>query len=430
MGIFEAFLALCFLIFFHELGHFCAARAFGVRVEVFSIGFGYKIFTKTIGNTQYAISLIPLGGYVKLKGQSDINPLESDNAPDSYTSKSPLAKIIILLAGVAFNFLLAFLLYFVVGLAGAKTLLPVIGEVAPNSPAQKAGVLAGDVVLAVDNTPIKTWDKLSQIIADSAPQTTAPKSKASDNDIVGARESGVPEFKPLDSNLLDSALLNSVTQASKTITLTIKRANSANPATQTQTAPATQATSAAPADYTILHLTITPEISTSQNIFGEQIYRAMIGIKAKGEVGTLELGTLESLKWALDESLDSAKLIYQGVEKLILGIVPLDQIGGVVGIVDVMSDIAPNSDKSSSDLISFLMLLALISVNLGVLNLLPIPALDGGQILFVLYEAVFRRPINERVAYGLSLFGFSLLIALMLLGIHNDILRIIARSAP
>ena len=293
MGIFEAFLALCFLIFFHELGHFCAARAFGVRVEVFSIGFGYKIFTKTIGNTQYAISLIPLGGYVKLKGQSDINPLESDNAPDSYTSKSPLAKIIILLAGVAFNFLLAFLLYFVVGLAGAKTLLPVIGEVAPNSPAQKAGVLAGDVVLAVDNTPIKTWDKLSQIIADSAPQTTAPKSKASDNDIVGARESGVPEFKPLDSNLLDSALLNSVTQASKTITLTIKRANSANPATQTQTAPATQATSAAPADYTILHLTITPEISTSQNIFGEQIYRAMIGIKAKGEVGTLELGTLE-----------------------------------------------------------------------------------------------------------------------------------------
>ena len=118
------------------------------------------------------------------------------------------------------------------------------------------------------------------------------------------------------------------------------------------------------------------------------------------------------------------------MEKLILGIVPLDQIGGVVGIVDVMSDIAPNSDKSSSDLISFLMLLALISVNLGVLNLLPIPALDGGQILFVLYEAVFRRPINERVAYGLSLFGFSLLIALMLLGIHNDILRIIARSAP
>ncbi|WP_104720772.1 RIP metalloprotease RseP, partial [Helicobacter sp. 'CLO3_human'] len=228
MGIFEAFLALCFLIFFHELGHFCAARAFGVRVEVFSIGFGYKIFKKTIGDTQYAISLIPLGGYVKLKGQSDINPLESDNAPDSYTSKSPLAKIIILLAGVAFNFLLAFLLYFVVGLAGAKTLLPVIGEVAPNSPAQKAGVLAGDVVLAVDNAPIKTWDKLSQIIADSAPQTTAPKSKASDNDIAGARESGMPEFKAIDSALLDSA-----TQAPKTITLTIKRANSANHASTT-----------------------------------------------------------------------------------------------------------------------------------------------------------------------------------------------------
>ena len=114
MGFVEAIIALCFLIFFHELGHFSAAKIFGVRVETFIEGFGPKLITKTIANTQYALSLIPLGGYVKLKGQNNLNPLESNPDSDSYTSKKTWQKIIILFAGVFFNFILAFGLYGIV----------------------------------------------------------------------------------------------------------------------------------------------------------------------------------------------------------------------------------------------------------------------------------------------------------------------------
>ena len=370
MGFIEAFLALCFLVFFHELGHFCAAKLFGVRVEVFSIGFGQKILKKTFGNTEYALSLIPLGGYVKLKGQNDLDPRMRDDAPDSYTSKSALAKIIILCAGAAFNFLLAFILYLVVAFSGIKVLLPVIGTIQQGSPAQNAQLLPGDEILQINTIPIKSWEDLSQTISaynlaksDSNPEST-------------------------QSSLSQQPALH----------FHIKRGES------------------------ILIIPITPIMQTTHNVFGETIQKPMIGINAKGDVGIAHLSMKETFVWALDEVIKSTKLIYQSVQKLVLGVIPIEQIGGVVGIVDVMANIAP------SGFIAFLLLVALISVNLGVINLLPIPALDGGQILFVLYEAIMRKPLNERIMYGLSLLGWGLLLTLMALGIYNDIMRILARS--
>lgn len=346
MGILSAFLALCFLVFFHELGHFCAARLFGVKVEVFSIGFGKKLLHKTIGGTQYALSLIPLGGYVKLKGQDDLNPTSREIAPDSYTTKPPLVKITILSAGVVFNLLLAFLLYVAIGLSGVKILLPIIGDVQNNSPAQKAGLLPNDRIVKVDSSPIASWEQLSAMIAQATPSHSS--------------------FAPL--------------------ALTIQREGK------------------------LESIFITPESSSYRNVFGNTLYRPMIGIVAKGEIGTEHLGLVASV------------LIFESLKRLIVGLIPLGELSGVIGIVDVMAEVAP------SGFYAFAMLMALISVNLAIINLLPIPALDGGQIVFVCYEALMKRQMSDKVLYALTLLGWAVLLGLLALGVYNDIVRIATRT--
>ena len=156
MGFLEAFLALCFLIFFHEFGHFCVAKYFGVFVEVFSIGFGPKLCSIQIGETKYAISAIPLGGYVKLKGQDDLHPLHKDSAQDSFSTKPTYQKMLILFAGPFFNLILAFIIYIIVGSMGIKMLAPSIEVPQENSPAKLANLQKGDTILAINGKQIKS----------------------------------------------------------------------------------------------------------------------------------------------------------------------------------------------------------------------------------------------------------------------------------
>ena len=154
MGFFTFLIVLSILVFIHELGHFTVARLLGVKVYVFSIGFGKKLITKQWKGTQWTFSLIPLGGYVKMKGQEDINPSLINNDPDSYNSKTPFQRILILLAGPAANFILAFVVYIMIGLLGNNHLSPIIGKVVENSPAQKAGILIHDKILKINDINI------------------------------------------------------------------------------------------------------------------------------------------------------------------------------------------------------------------------------------------------------------------------------------
>ena len=157
-------LVLSALIFFHELGHFTVARLLGVYVEIFSIGFGRKITGFRAFNTEWRIAAVPLGGYVRMKGQDDSDPTKTSADPDSYNSKTPLQRTLILLAGPAANFLLAFVLYFAVGLGGPQVLSPVIGEIVKDSPAAAAGLQKNDRVLAIDGHDIDTWKAMSAYI--------------------------------------------------------------------------------------------------------------------------------------------------------------------------------------------------------------------------------------------------------------------------
>lgn len=349
MWIILALLILSFLVFFHELGHFLVAKFFGVHIEVFSIGFGKKLLTKSYKGTQYAISAIPLGGYVKLKGQDDANPLATNNDLDSYSSKSHPKRIAILLAGPFFNFILAFLLYIIVALIGQKVILPVVGELQSDMPAAHSGLKSGDYIYSINGAEVKSWQELNEAIMHSKGEIK-----------VGFYRNGISE-----------------------------------------------------------QTSIIPKVMKSKNIFGEDIQRNFIGIVSKGEVGVAKYGFMDSISYAYHQTLKASKLIFQSIEKMISGIVPMNQVGGVISIVDFISS------ATQSGLVVLLTLVALISVNLGVMNLLPIPALDGGQILFNLYEMIFRTKMSENSLYYLTICGWVLLVFLMGLGIYNDIHRIV-----
>lgn len=344
-----ALLILSFLVFFHELGHFLVAKFFGVHIEVFSIGFGKKLLTKSYKGTQYAISAIPLGGYVKLKGQDDTNPLAINTDLDSYSSKSHPKRIAILLAGPFFNFILAFLLYIIIALIGQKVILPVVGELQSDMPAAHSGLKSGDYIYSINGAEVKSWQELNEAIMHSKGEIK-----------VGFYRNKIPE-----------------------------------------------------------QTSIIPKVMESKNIFGEDIQRNFIGIISKGEVGVAKYGFMDSISYAYHQTLKASKLIFQSIEKMISGIVPMNQVGGVISIVDFISS------ATQSGLVVLLTLVALISVNLGVVNLLPIPALDGGQILFNLYEMIFRTKMSENSLYYLTICGWVLLVFLMGLGIYNDIHRIV-----
>ena len=343
-----ALLVLSALIFFHELGHYSAARFFGVYVEVFSIGFGKKLFSFDWLNTRWQISAIPLGGYVKMKGQDDSDPTAASDDTDSYTAKKPWQRIVILLAGPLANFALAWAFYYALALGGPQTLSPIIGNVVHDSPASLAGLQKGDVVLSINDQSIAQWSEISDAVKSSV---------------------GPLVFR-------------------------IERGET-------------------------LHLiSVTPKISQTQNIFKETIQQRMVGIAPSGATHTLELTPLAAVSYASQETYTSSLLIFQSIQKLLTGIVPAKEVGGVVSIAQITADAAEYG------WMSLLFFSALISVNLGVLNLLPIPALDGGHIMFNLYEMIRRKAPSEAVITQLTIGGWVLLFALMSLGLYNDITRL------
>ena len=342
-------LVLSALIFFHELGHYTAAKLMGVYVEVFSIGFGKRLATFRKYNTEWSISAIPLGGYVKMKGQDDSDPTKKSYDDDSYNVKTPIQKIFILLAGPLANFVLAFFLYFIIALGSPNVLSPVIGEVVKDSPAKLAGLQKNDIVLAINNQEITTWKEMAKIISSSQGSLN-----------LKIQRDGFIEFK-----------------------------------------------------------TLTPYVKETKNMFNETIKKKMIGISSAGVFHKLELTPTQTLSYATEQTVFASTMIFTGLKKLVFGEVPAKELGGVISIVKL------TSDATDAGWMSVLFFAALISVNLGVLNLLPIPALDGGHIMFNLYELIFRKEASEAIIMKLTIAGWVILFAMMGLGLFNDINRLL-----
>ncbi len=349
-NIFAFIIVLGVLIFFHEFGHFLIARLFGVGVEKFSLGFGPRIFGKKIGITDYRLSAIPLGGYVKMVGEEPDAEIDPADLPLSFTHKHVFKRMLIVAAGPVFNILLAILIFFgIFWASGTFIMKPSIGAVRAGSPAEAAGLMKGDLITVINGTRINSWDEMAEIINAS------------------------------EGNTLD---------------LSIRRQEST------------------------VDFSIAPEKVPTQNIFGEEIQRYVIGIEASRESFSKEMNPIEAFTESLRQSYRVIELMVVIIAKLIKGDISTDTLGGPIMIAQMAGD------SAKAGVGSLIFFIALISINLAIINLLPIPVLDGGHLLFFLIEAIKGSPVSIKVREVAQQVGLFILILLMILVFYNDIHRI------
>lgn len=338
------------LIFFHEFGHFLVARLFGVGVEKFSLGFGPRLIGKKVGITDYRISAIPLGGYVKMVGEEPDAEIAPEDIPISFTHKHVAKRMLIVAAGPVFNILLAVIIFFgIFFTSGTFVLKPSVGSVKQGSPAFAAGLEKGDLITAINESAINSWDEMAEII-------NASKGEK--------------------------------------IKLAVRRGESSQ------------------------KFSLAPELVTTKNIFGEDAQRYIIGITASGETYSKELNLFQAFSESMIQTYRVTELMVVIIAKLIMGDISTDTLGGPIMIAQMAGD---SAKAGIGSLISFI---ALISVNLAIINLLPIPVLDGGHLLFFSIEAVKGRPVSIKVREIAQQIGLFLLILLMILVFYNDISRI------
>ncbi len=352
MFILASILVLGFLIVFHELGHFLVAKRVGVGVLKFSVGFGPTLFGRKIGNTEYVISAIPLGGFVKMVGEDPDEELTDNDRKVAFQTQALWKRLAIVLAGPAANLLLAFLVFsFVFAAFGARvpTEVAKVGGVTEGMPAAAAGLQAGDVITSINSKPIEKWEQLSEAIRAS-------------------------EGKP--------------------VTLNVQRAGSA------------------------VQIEVTPQAQPDKTIFGETVGTAyLIGVERGMEIQNV--GVITALSMGVSQTVSWSEILLTGVGKMLQGKVSAKEIGGPIQIV---KEAGKQARAGWENLLYFM---AVISVNLGVLNLLPIPVLDGGHLVFFAFEAVLRRPLDLRHREIAQQFGFVVLVCLMVFAFYNDITRLI-----
>lgn len=376
-------IVLAILIFVHELGHFLVARASGIRVDAFKIGFGPRIIHWKRGETEYGINLIPFGGYVKIHGENPDE--ESINGPDagrSFVNKPRYKQVMVLVAGVAFNFLFAWLLYTGAFLSGVtatndgfekysddftneRVMITYVGK---DTPAEKANFVVGDVIkLVVKPASVSTSDSF-----DTATGTA-----------IGV--SGQIKVEDIQGFIAESAGRN--------IKFEVLRGDQSK----------------------IL------EVIPEKGVVSNATTTYAIGI-AMQKVADLRLSFFsaiwEGLHYTLVMIRETAIGLYTFIINIFQGTADFTDVAGPIGIAGIVGNAA------EMGFTYLIMITALISINLGVINLIPFPALDGGRTLFVLIEGIIRRRISMKFTNILNTVGFVLLMLLMVVVTYRDVLRL------
>jgi len=353
IDIVSVIILLGILIFVHELGHFLAAKASGVGVLKFSLGFGPRLIGKKVGETEYRISAIPLGGYVRLFGESGDEGLLPGDEKRSFQKQPVLKRIGIVAAGPFFNFLFAFLVLILIFMAGIPELTSRVGDVPEGTPASRAGIRKGDLIVSIDGRPVSLWADIVEHVHGSKGRELAIAVRRDDR-----------EFR----------------------------------------------------------FSVLPEAMKSQNLFGEEVESYKIGIMASTETVTHREGPFRTVVSAGAYTWSMTKLTVLSVVKMIEGVVSPKNLGGPILIAQMAGT------QVRQGILPFIFFMAILSINLGVLNLLPIPILDGGHLLFYIIELVTGKEVNIRWRERAQQVGFFLLILLMIFVFYNDIIRILTPS--
>mgnify|MGYP001599032390 CR=1 FL=1 len=419
------------LIFIHELGHFGAAKFSGVGVEKFSLGFGPRLFGVKRGGTDYMLSALPLGGYVKMVGEAAGEDVGEDEVKRSFTHKPVAVRAAIVAAGPVMNLVLAAVLLPAIFMLGIQ--LPAflekeakIGYAIPDGPAAKAGILRGDVITAVGEKRIENWEELLsafemnpstaldiallrdgftvklKLIPDSSTETgggyagVLPEMIPLINDIAPGYPAEEAGLKPGDRIV---AIGNSsVTHWAELEDLIHKDGDKKD--------------FVVARDGAELKFEITPKYNEDSKAY-------LIGITRREEQVYKRYGFAQAIKKGAETGVDMTGRLFAVIKGLIAGKYSLKTLGGPIMIAQVAGKAA------KTGVVDLLTLVAFLSLQLGIINLLPIPVLDGGHILFCIVEVVKGSPLSDRVLAVSQQIGIALIVALMALVTYNDIFRLL-----
>jgi regulator of sigma E protease len=433
------------LIVVHELGHFLMARLAGVGVERFSVGFGPVLWRFRGKETEYCVSAIPMGGYVKMMGD-DENPLEGGKGAaidpaKAFNGKPLAARFLIVFAGPAMNFVLAALIAGLMFMLVGRPVAPaLVGRVTDGSPAAQAGLKTGDRLVAVDGKPVQYWEDLARLVQAARGRVLQVAVQGPAGERTVALTPGQTKRKDLFG---DEQTVWEI-GASPYIPAAIGDTIAGDPADQAglkagdvvvalegqpvlswdELAERIHQRAGQPTRLEIkrgaetLTVTVTPKKSKIPGADGKETEVGLVGIRPGGSVTMVRSNPIsalwEGLVWSGDVTVKTAIGLY----KIVVGQLDRSNIGGPIQIAKTAGE------QARQGIVSLALFTAVISVNLFLLNLLPVPMLDGGHLLFFAFEAVLGRPLSVRKREVAQQVGFALLMLLMVFAFYNDFKRI------
>lgn len=432
------------LVAFHELGHFLAARWVGVRVLKFSLGFGPKLFGRQVGETEYLLSAIPLGGYVKLFGEDETEAVTPDDRRRSFAHQGLWGKVLIVAAGPGFNFILAYLIFaawlstgYTLPVPSFKDIAPVIEAVAADSPAAKAGLMVGDQIKKINGRDIATRVELLdaaakgkgaplnlEILRDGRTETLTITPIPTPGQTSTSEEAGyylgIEEVPPIVNEVVPGkpAAAAGFKEGDRVLSIEGTPIH-----TWTQMTGLVKENPGKPLHVEVLRenhrvsLTVTPARETS-TVNGQTVEVGKIGIAGPDRSLMKSANPLAAVYNGLEATWKWTELTVIGLYKMIIGDISSKNIGGPLTIAKISGEAAAQGPSN------VVFLIALLSINLGVLNLLPIPILDGGHLLFFLIEGILRKPLGERQREVAQQVGLVLLVGVMIFAFWNDLERI------
>ena len=340
-------IVLSVLVMVHEFGHFIVARRLGVQVEKFSFGFGPKIFSVKKGETEYLVSAVPLGGYVKMAGDEPGENITGQKW--EFLSRSVADRFKIIFAGPLLNYILAFLIFSVIFMFGSPTLTTEVGNLLKGYPAESQGIMVGDKILSIDGKAVKYWEDVTEIIH---------------------KHTG-------------GAMVLSISRGGK-----------------------------------VLDKPITPMVRRTKDIFGKEVSIALIGIAPSQKIESVRYGPLMSLRMGFKKLAQLTGMTYKALWSIVIGRLSLkESMTGPIGIFIITGQAA------KLGFIYILQLMGLLSASLAIFNVLPLPVLDGGHIIFLIIERFRGKPISLKAQEAAANIGVSLLILLTIFVFYNDIMK-------
>jgi regulator of sigma E protease len=426
-------LVLGVLVFIHELGHFLAAKSCKIKVLAFSLGFGTPIFKKKVGDTEYMISSIPFGGYVKMAGENPEERTEGQGSPDDFPSKPIWQRAFVAIAGPAANIISAMVMLLGMYLWGVDKPVylenTLVGAVADSSMAEQAGIMPGDSIVSINGKNVTSWDEIQKAFAQQEVSYTVTYSR---NGTIGKAsivntnsKVGLPEnplmglFPPLPAVIASVLKSSAASEAGLLAGDTVRMIDSQNVYSWFHLTSIVEDAK----DETALNVIVSrngKEVSLSVTPrYSETEKRKLLGIQvAEGDTRIVRYPLGEAIDRALKKTWEYTIMIFEVIGKLVSRRVSASQLSGPVGIIPASGLMAM---QGFSQLLDFM---ALIGINLGVLNLMPLVITDGGLLLFLLIEAIRRKPLSIKVQSIINRIAIAFFLMLFLYVTFNDVMRL------